>query len=79
MERFFRREMIRTYVKQIIIRATRKWKKQNLNNDEIKIPVHELDVFGISAVCLKFTFAKNIMWQIMQNCFTFPQNTYAQI
>lgn len=38
-------EMIRTYVKQIIIRATRKWKKQNLNNDEIKIPAHELDVF----------------------------------
>ncbi|NPA09585.1 MAG: helix-turn-helix domain-containing protein [Chlorobi bacterium] len=38
-------EMIRTYVKQIIIRATRKWKKQNLNNDEIKIPAHELDIF----------------------------------
>jgi AraC-like DNA-binding protein len=37
--------MIRTYVKQIIIRATRKWKKQNLNNDEIKIPAHELDIF----------------------------------
>lgn len=38
-------EMIRTYVKQIIIRATRKWKQQNLNNDEIKIPTSELDVF----------------------------------
>lgn len=38
-------EMIRTYVKQIIIRATRKWKKQNLDNDEIKIPTNELDVF----------------------------------
>jgi len=38
-------EMIRTYVKQIIIRATRKWKKQNLDNDEIKIPSNELDVF----------------------------------
>ena len=38
-------EMIRTYVKQIIIRATRKWKKQNLDNDEIKIPSSELDVF----------------------------------
>jgi AraC-like DNA-binding protein len=38
-------EMIRTYVKQIIIRATRKWKKQNLNNDNIKIPSSELDIF----------------------------------
>lgn len=38
-------EMIRTYVKQIIIRATRKWKKQNLDNNEIKIPSSELDVF----------------------------------
>lgn len=38
-------EMIRTYVKQIIIRATRKWKKQNLDNDTIKIPSNELDVF----------------------------------
>ena len=38
-------EMIRTYVKQIIIRATRKWKKQNLDNDNIKIPSSELDVF----------------------------------
>lgn len=38
-------EMIRTYLKQIIIRATRKWKKQNLDNDTIKIPSNELDVF----------------------------------
>lgn len=38
-------EMIRTYVKQIIIRATRKWKKQNLDNDKIKIPGNELDIF----------------------------------
>lgn len=38
-------EMIRTYVKQIIIRATRKWKKQNLDNDTLKIPGSELDIF----------------------------------
>ncbi|MGN7865396.1 helix-turn-helix domain-containing protein [Chryseobacterium sp. 22458] len=38
-------EMIRTYVKQIIIRATRKWKKENLDNDVIKIPGSELDIF----------------------------------
>lgn len=38
-------EMIRTYVKQIIIRATRNWKKQHLNNDTIKIPDSELYVF----------------------------------
>lgn len=38
-------EMIRTYVKQIIIRATRKWKKQNLDNDTIRIPGSELDIF----------------------------------
>lgn len=35
-------EMIRTYVKQIIIRATRKWKQQNLNRE---IPGNELDIF----------------------------------
>jgi hypothetical protein len=69
--------MIRTYVKQIIIRATRKWKKQNLNNDEIKIPAHELDIFRDFSRLLEVHFGKNIMWQIMQNCFTFPQNTYA--
>lgn len=38
-------EMIRTYVKQIIIRATRNWKKQHLENNTIKIPGNELDVF----------------------------------
>ncbi|PTT37562.1 AraC family transcriptional regulator [Chryseobacterium sp. HMWF028] len=38
-------EMIRTYVKQIIIRATRKWKKQNLDNASVKIPGSELDIF----------------------------------
>lgn len=38
-------EMIRTYVKQIIIRATRKWKRQNLENGTIKIPGNELDIF----------------------------------
>lgn len=38
-------EMIRTYVKQIIIRATRKWKKQNLDNDTTRIPGSELDIF----------------------------------
>ncbi|AZA78837.1 AraC family transcriptional regulator [Chryseobacterium sp. G0186] len=38
-------EMIRTYVKQIIIRATRKWKKQNLDNATLKIPGSELDIF----------------------------------
>lgn len=38
-------EMIRTYVKQIIIRATRKWKKQHLHHHEITIPGSELEVF----------------------------------
>nr|WP_315030320.1 AraC family transcriptional regulator [uncultured Chryseobacterium sp.] len=38
-------EMIRTYVKQIIIRATRKWKQQNLDNNILKIPGSELDIF----------------------------------
>lgn len=38
-------EMIRTYVKQIIIRATRKWKKQNLDDDTLRIPGSELDIF----------------------------------
>lgn len=38
-------EMIRTYVKQIIIRATRKWKQQNLDHGDLKIPGNELDVF----------------------------------
>ncbi len=38
-------EMIRTYVKQIIIRATRKWKKQNLDDESLKVPNNEVDVF----------------------------------
>ncbi|MGG5209100.1 helix-turn-helix domain-containing protein [Chryseobacterium sp. MIQD13] len=38
-------EMIRTYVKQIIIRATRNWKKQHLNNDTVRIPSSEFDIF----------------------------------
>ena len=38
-------EMIRTYLKQIIIRATRKWKKQNLHTDTLKIPNSEIDIF----------------------------------
>jgi len=38
-------EMIRTYLKQIIIRATRKWKKQNLKTETVNIPNNELDVF----------------------------------
>lgn len=38
-------EMIRTYLKQMIIHATRIWKKQNLDNDTVKIPGHELDIF----------------------------------
>ncbi|MPS64101.1 MAG: AraC family transcriptional regulator [Chryseobacterium sp.] len=51
-------EMIRTYVKQIIIRATRKWKKQNLDNDEIKIPSNELDVFRDFSRHLEIHFRK---------------------
>ena len=38
-------EMIRTYLKQIIIRATRKWKVQNIETDDLKITHHELNVF----------------------------------
>ncbi|MEC3877294.1 helix-turn-helix domain-containing protein [Chryseobacterium salviniae] len=38
-------EMIRTYVKQIIIRATRKWKKQNFDDKNVKIPTHEIEIF----------------------------------
>lgn len=51
-------EMIRTYVKQIIIRATRKWKKQNLDNDEIKIPGNELEVFRDFSRLLEIHFRK---------------------
>jgi AraC family 4-hydroxyphenylacetate 3-monooxygenase operon regulatory protein len=38
-------EMIRTYLKQIIIRATRKWKAQNIEPENLKINHQELDVF----------------------------------
>ncbi len=51
-------EMIRTYVKQIIIRATRKWKKQNLDNDDIKIPGSELDIFRDFSRLLEIHFRR---------------------
>lgn len=51
-------EMIRTYVKQIIIRATRKWKKQNLDNDAIKIPGNELEIFRDFSRLLEIHFRK---------------------
>ena len=38
-------EMIKTYLKQIIIRATRKWKVQNIETENLKINHQELDVF----------------------------------
>lgn len=38
-------EMIRTYLKQIIIRTTRKWKAQNIESENLKINHQELDVF----------------------------------
>lgn len=38
-------EMIRTYLKQIIIHSTRKWKKQNLETEVVHIPHNELDIF----------------------------------
>ena len=38
-------EMIRTYLKQIIIRATRKWKIQNIQTENLKINHQEVDVF----------------------------------
>ncbi|WP_172282129.1 helix-turn-helix domain-containing protein [Chryseobacterium sp. LAM-KRS1] len=38
-------EMIRTYLKQIIIHSTRKWKKQNLETERVSIPNNDLDVF----------------------------------
>ncbi len=38
-------EMIRTYLKQIIIRATRQWKKQNLQNEELNLISTEQDFF----------------------------------
>lgn len=51
-------EMIRTYVKQIIIRATRKWKQQNLNNEILKIPGSELDIFRDFSRHLEIHFRK---------------------
>lgn len=38
-------EMIRIYLKQLIIRATRTWKKQNLHNSRRQIPAEEQDFF----------------------------------
>jgi len=38
-------EMISTYLKQIIIRATRHWKKQNLQTDELNLINAEQDFF----------------------------------
>jgi AraC family 4-hydroxyphenylacetate 3-monooxygenase operon regulatory protein len=51
-------EMIRTYLKQIIIRATRKWKKQNLKTDTVNIPNNELDVFRDFSRYLEIHFRK---------------------
>ncbi len=38
-------EMIRTYLKQIIIRATRQWKKQNLKNEKLDLVSTDQDFF----------------------------------
>lgn len=38
-------EMIRTYLKQVIIRATRKWKVQNIETETLKTNPQELDIF----------------------------------
>ncbi|MEB2778674.1 AraC family transcriptional regulator [Algoriphagus sp. D3-2-R+10] len=38
-------EMIRIHLKQIIIRATREWKKQNFNKESLQIPYTEHDLF----------------------------------
>lgn len=51
-------EMIRTYVKQIIIRSTRNWKKQHLNNTNIKIPGSEMEVFRDFSRYLEIHFRK---------------------
>jgi len=51
-------EMIRTYVKQIIIHATRKWKQQNLDHDTVKISGSELDVFRDFSRHLEIHFRK---------------------
>jgi len=51
-------EMIRTFVKQIIIRATRIWKTQNLHRDEIKITNSEIDLFRDFSRHLEIHFRK---------------------
>ncbi len=51
-------EMIRTYIKQIIIRATRKWKKQNMDHETLRIPGSELDVFRDFSRHLEIHFRK---------------------
>lgn len=38
-------ELIRVYLKQIILKATREWKKQNLENDRIMLQTTEHDFF----------------------------------
>ena len=38
-------EMIRTYLKQMIIRATREWKKQNLQTGTVTVPQEEIIFF----------------------------------
>ncbi|WP_292010891.1 AraC family transcriptional regulator [Chryseobacterium sp.] len=40
-----REEMIRTYLKQIIIRATRNWKKQNIDNRNENITHNDIELF----------------------------------
>lgn len=38
-------ELIRVYLKQVILKATREWKKQNLENDQIMLQTSEHDFF----------------------------------
>lgn len=38
-------EMIRVYLKQLIIRATRTWKKQNLTTENVVVPLTKQDFF----------------------------------
>lgn len=38
-------EMIRTYLKQVIIRATRQWKRQNLESEHVPLPTTDLEFF----------------------------------
>lgn len=51
-------EMIRTYVKQLIIRSTRMWKKQHLDQDKIRISGYELDIFRDFSRYLEIHFRK---------------------